>query len=71
MEFSTDRLYDPDYLVVLAYALGGVEPPAWEDGLRIAVLPEDGDVSNAEYRTDSAGAFWVKNVARIVIETAD
>jgi len=55
--------------VVLAYALDGVEPPTWEDGLRIAVLPED--VSNAEYRADSAGAFWVKNVIRIVIETAD
>jgi hypothetical protein len=71
VQFPAGRLYDPDYPVVLAYALDGVEPPAWEDGPRIAVLPEDGDVSNAEYRADSAGAFWVKNVVRIVVETAD
>jgi len=67
VRLSRDRLYDPAYPVVLAYALDGVEPPAWEDGPRIVVLPEDGDVSNAEYRADSAGAFWVKRVAHILI----
>jgi hypothetical protein len=62
-----DRLLDPEYPVVLAFSRDGQEPPAWEDGPQVAVLPQDGGVSNAEYGVDSAGAFWVKNVVRIEV----
>ncbi len=61
------RVEDPDYPVVLAYAKDGVAVPTWEDGFRIAVLPEDGRVSNEEYDAVSAGSYWVKNVARLVL----
>jgi hypothetical protein len=61
------RVEDPDYPVVLAYAKDGVEVPSWEDGFRIAVLPEDGRVSNEEYDAVSAGSYWAKNVARLVV----
>jgi hypothetical protein len=60
-----ERIEDVAYPVVLAYAFDGVEIPAWADGPRVAVLPEDGAVSNAEYGADSAGSFWVKNVIEI------
>lgn len=59
------RVEDSEYPMVLAYCFDGTEVPAWEEGPRIAVLPEDGDVSNEEYNAESAGAFWVKNVDRI------
>lgn len=61
------RVVDPDYPVVLAYAFDGVEVPTWTDGFRIAVLPEDGSVGNEEYHAVSAGSYWVKNVARLVL----
>ena len=60
------RIEDPDYPVVLAFAKDGVAVPAWEDGFRIAVLPEDGRVSNEDYDAVSAGSYWVKNVARVI-----
>jgi len=62
-----DRVLDRDYPVVLAYAFDGQEVPTWADGFRIAVLPEDGAVSNEEYHAVSAGSYWVKNVARLVL----
>lgn len=62
------RLEDSDYPMVLAYAFDGVEVPGWADGFRIAVLPEDGDVSNEEYGVESAGSYWVKNVERIELQ---
>lgn len=61
------RLEDPDFPVVLAYALDGVSVPTWDDGFRIAILPEDGDVGNEEYGVESAGSYWVKNVVRIAL----
>ncbi len=61
------RIENPDYPVVLAYAKDGVPVPTWEDGFRIAVLPEDGRVSNEEYDAVSAGSYWVKNVARLIV----
>jgi hypothetical protein len=69
VEFPRERLFDPTYPVVLAYRQNGLEPPAWTDGPRIAVLPEDGGVSNAEYGVGSAGSFWVSKVVRIVAHT--
>ena len=67
-EIPRDRIEDPEYPMILALSFDGLESPEWADGPRIAVLPEDGDVSNEEYDAVSAGSFWVKNVARIVLE---
>ncbi len=67
LELERERVEDEEYPIILAYAFNGVEVPAWQDGFRLAVLPEDGSVSNAEYRASSAGAFWVKNVVRITV----
>ncbi len=61
------RVENPEYPVVLAYEKDGIAVPAWEDGFRIAVLPEDGRVSNEEYNAVSAGSYWVKNVARLIM----
>jgi len=59
------RIVDPDYPMILAFRLDGVEVPSWEDGFRIAVLPEDGSVSNVDYQADSAGAYWVMRVSEL------
>jgi hypothetical protein len=67
VSIERQRIEDPDYPVVLAYAKDGVEVPNWEDGFRIAVLPEDGRVSNEEYNAVSAGSYWVKNVVRLIV----
>jgi hypothetical protein len=61
------RVENSDYPVVLAYEKDGVAVPTWEDGFRVAVLPEDGRVSNEEYDATSAGSYWVKNVARLIV----
>ncbi|MBN1857925.1 hypothetical protein JW848_01830 [Candidatus Bipolaricaulota bacterium] len=65
VRIERSRVEDSDYPMVLAYRFNGTDVPAWEDGPRIAVLPEDGDVSNAEYDAESAGSYWVKDVHRI------
>ncbi len=61
------RVEDAEYPMVLAYAFDEQTVPAWSDGFRIVVLPDDGRVSNEEYKAVSAGSYWVKNVARIVL----
>lgn len=61
------RVQDLHYPMILAYQMDGVEVPDWEDGFRIAVLPEDGSVSNADYRVDSAGGYWVMRVSRLIL----
>lgn len=61
------RIDDPEYPVILAFAKNGVEVPSWEEGFRLVVLPEDGDVSNAEYGVESAGSYWVKQVVRVTV----
>lgn len=68
VELEPWRVKDPDYPVVLAFSFEGRTVPDWPDGYRIAVLPVDGGVSNAEYGVESAGSFWVKNVARLVLQ---
>ncbi len=55
-----------EYPMILAFRMDGVEVPDWDDGFRIAVLPEDGSVSNDEYGVESAGSYWVKRVSRLV-----
>ncbi len=67
VEFERWRVDDPEYPVVLAFSFDGLEVPDWPDGYRIAVLPEDGGVSNADYGVESAGSYWVKNVTRLVL----
>jgi hypothetical protein len=62
------RVEDEEYPIVLAYAFNGIEVPEWSDGFRIVVLPEDGRVSNEEYRTTSAGSYWVKSVVRLTLQ---
>lgn len=61
------RLQDLSYPMILAFRLDGVEVPAWEDGFRIAVLPEDGSVSNEDYGVESAGGYWVMRVSRLIL----
>jgi hypothetical protein len=67
VDLPRERVADTEYPIVLSYAFDGVEVPAWQDGFRIAILPEDGSVSNEDYRAPSAGAFWVKNVIKITV----
>ena len=67
VEIERERVEDPDYPMVLAFSFDGQVVPDWTDGYRIAVLPMDGGVSNAEYNVESAGSYWVKNVVRIVV----
>ncbi|MCR4392563.1 MAG: molybdopterin-dependent oxidoreductase [Candidatus Acetothermia bacterium] len=69
VELPEERVYDPAYPLVLAYAMDGREIPEWPDGPRLVILPEQGRVGNAEYGVDSVGAFWVKTVVRILVET--
>ena len=69
VEIERERIEDPDYPVVLAFSLDGQAVPDWTDGYRIAVLPADGGVSNAEYGVESAGSYWVKNVVRLTLQS--
>jgi hypothetical protein len=63
-----NRVQDVDYPMVLAFRMDEAEVPDWEDGFRIAILPEDGSVSNDEYGVESAGSYWVKHVARLILQ---
>lgn len=67
VEMERWRIEDPAYPVVLATSFDGRSGPGWPDGYRIAVLPEDGGVSNTEYGVESAGSYWVRNVVRLVL----
>jgi hypothetical protein len=67
VEIERERVENPDYPVVLAFSFDGRIVPDWTDGYRIAVLPADGGVSNAEYGVESAGSYWVKSVVRLVL----
>ena len=62
------RMEDSNYPIVLAFRMDGVDVPDWEDGFRIAVLPADGGVSNADYDVESAGSYWVKRISRLVLQ---
>ncbi len=62
--------------MVLAYEYNETRVPDYEDGFRIAFLPEDGYYSNedanatTEPNPSAAGPQWVSNVAKIeVLET--
>ena len=66
-EIDRWRVEDSDYPMVLALSFDGLAVPAWEDGPRIVVLPDDGRVSNEEAGLPSAGSLWVKNVTRLIL----
>jgi len=68
IEIERARVEDSDYPMLLAYAFDSTEVPYWRLGFRIAVLPEDGNVSNEEYNVSSAGSYWVKNVDQIALK---
>jgi len=68
MSIDRWRVEDADYPMVLTFRMDGVDVPDWEDGFRIAVLPESGDVSNADYGVESAGSYWVKRVSRLILQ---
>ncbi|MFX1575854.1 MAG: hypothetical protein ACFFCF_01635 [Promethearchaeota archaeon] len=61
--------------LILAYSYNSTTPTDWEDGPRIAFLPDDGAYSNDDaaqtthpaWFSGSAGARWVSNVASIEI----
>jgi len=63
-----DRIEDTAYPIVFATCVDGTCVPDLVDGFRIAVLPKDGRVSNAEYGVESAGSYWVRDIVRIEIE---
>jgi hypothetical protein len=67
MTIERERIENPEYPLVLAFSMDGIDAPQWEDGFRIAVLPEDGRVSNEEYDAISAGSYWVKNVVQLIV----
>lgn len=65
--------------MILAIEYKGLKVPAWPDGPRIAMLPEDGIYNNSNCKTTSypnqgyntypsAGARWIKNVVKITVE---
>ena len=56
-----------DFRVAMAFRMDEVDVPEWEDGFRIAILPEDGRVSNDEYGVESAGSYWVMRVSRLIL----
>lgn len=59
--------------MILAYEYDGLVMPEYEDGFRLAFIPEDGYYSSAdanattEPNPSAAGPQWVSNVARIEI----
>lgn len=67
IDIERERIEDPAYPLVLAFSFEGRFVPDWSDGYRIAVLPPDGGVSNADYGVESAGSYWVKNVVRLAL----
>lgn len=68
MTVERRRVEDSEYLMVLAFRMDEIEVPDWEDGFRIAVLSEDGGVSNVDYGVESAGSYWVKRVSRMILQ---
>lgn len=67
LEIPAWRVEDDAFPMVLAYARDGAFPPDWADGPQIAVLPEGGRVGNEAYGVESAGAYWVRDVERLIL----
>lgn len=62
-----DRVENVGFPMILAFRMDDAEVPAWKEGFRIAVLPEDGSVSNDDYGVESAGGYWVKGVVQLIL----
>jgi hypothetical protein len=83
--YSYNNVYNdwPDTSVqgdmILAYEYEGNLTPAWEEGLRIAFLPDDEEYSNndsamtttLDQTTSSAGSRWAKYVQTITVNSAN
>lgn len=67
VEIDRWRVEDDANPMILSLSFDGLPVPAWEDGPRIVVLPDDGRVSNEEADLPSAGSLWVKNVTRLML----
>jgi len=79
LSFERSKVYpNSTYLgiqgeMILAYAFNGTTVPDYEDGFRVAFIPEDGYYSNvdANETTDpnpvAAGPQWVSNIVRIEV----
>ena len=61
------RVENLDYPMILAFQMDDAVVPDWEDGFRIAVLPEDGRVSNVDYGVESVGGYWVMRVVEVIL----
>ena len=68
VRFTIEQVSDDAYPVALVLCVDGICMPDLDEGFRIAVLPEDGGVSNQEYGVDSAGSYWVRDVVRLQLE---
>jgi len=68
VRFTLEQLLDDAYPVAFVFCVDGVCMPDLDGGFRIAILPEDGDVSNQDYGVDSAGSYWVRDVVRLELE---
>jgi hypothetical protein len=65
--------------MIIALEMDSVVAPDWDEGPRVAMIPQDGLYSNSDCELTSypgqgysvypsAGARWVKNVMTIVVE---
>jgi hypothetical protein len=79
MTFEYYKVYPGEYFLakqgemILAYEYNGTMVPNYEDGFRIAFLPDDGYYSNldanatTEPNPSAAGPQWVSNVVKIEV----
>lgn len=71
--YPNSTMWDIQGDMILAYEFNGTVLPEYEDGIRLAFLPEDGYYSNADANatTDpnpaAAGPQWVSNVVKIEV----
>jgi DMSO/TMAO reductase YedYZ molybdopterin-dependent catalytic subunit len=71
--YPNSTIWDFQGYMILAYEYEGIRVPDYEDGFRLAFLPDDGYYSNADANASTepnpaaAGPQWVSNVVRIEI----
>ncbi len=69
--YPNSTIYEYQGDMVLAYAFNGLVVPYYEDGFRLAFIPEDGYYSNADANASTdpdpaaAGPQWVSNVVHL------
>ena len=74
--YPNSSIWNYQGYMILAYEYQGLTVPEYEDGLRLAFLPDDGYYSNADANASTepdpaaAGPQWISNVVKIqVLET--